>query len=771
MAKGKGKAPRNLQPKREKSISSKPARMLATAGNLAGSRSARILDAIRRDMEGKNKVFRKRRRNEEILALAYQDGTMLGGGDEAENLCENAFNLPYRYVRWLESQATAKDMVVKVSRDAGEGQLPGGPSDAETGAWLGEALKRIAYEGGLKRELRAAVGEVAGRGTSVLKIGYHEQEITYDQGQEVGKDAQSVIPEVLMERDVEAKDGQAHEEISAGLASMAQDPLVQSTLGTDGIAAMLARKDSHDVASRDEKVDTDSPKESTRLLRRRLWVQKRRVGEDVGWAHHVYDTEDTPFWWERVCPSVAECKKGSFAPLLSASFRSKVEGYDGRNVSGVAQGGQTLSTESMDSDARQAQSEDVLDDDERIVELYFVWFRRPDLLTGGVRKIVCAECPEEFVEADERNPNVYRDETGVEKCAIPGFYPFYDFTPIQPTLTVPARTLGIPLVAPGMPQFEKISEYNRLRTEAARRHSLRLYEIHPALKDNKRVQDALKNGEDGFAYVAAPGQVDSTGKLHPGVTPIQFTGNTAEIDREAAREEGDWVKVMGMPPAVLQGVGTAETATQETQGIAAGEREAGALLALIEDRLADVVAGLRGLARAFYDDEDWVALVGAQGAQVLQAWQKQTTDDGDKLSVTFGMRAEAQKTVDRKQMMEAVTLEQSQVEPITGLPKYNSDHLIEEIHRSLGAGPPKVDNTPLRQLQKLCMALAAQIQQLTGVNPLAPAGGGGGPPGSNGPNGPGNGPEGGPNKAEGNGPTQGNLNAGATRDTFSASAA
>lgn len=731
------------------------------AQGLRGSKAARMLSMIRRDMDLKGELMRARLRNEEILSLSYHDGSMtstVGGVADAQGLRSNALNLPYRYVRWLEAQATSKQMVVKVNRDAGEGQRPGGPADATTGMWTGIALARIAYEAGFKREIKSVMGEVAPRGTSVLRIGYHEQEISAAETAEVGKDPQSVIADVLGSGDVEAKPGQAHAEISQGLANMAQDPLVQANVGMEGVGAILERKASHDEAQfKAETKAAKMPKQSTRLLRHRIWMRKLRVGEDCGWSPYVYDVEDASEWWERHVWTVAEVKASS---LFTTAFKRKVQGYDGRNVSGVARGGKTASTDSMGADARQAQTEDVLDDDEKMVEWFSVWIRRPDMKSGGIRKMVCAETPEDFIEADESNPHV-NTETG--EGLIPGFFPFYDFTPILPPLTIPERTCGVPLIGVGMTHFERICEYNRLLHESGLRHSLRLYEIHPSLKDNKRLQDALKNGEDGFWYVAASGQTDSNGKVLPGVQPIQFSGNTLEVDRLAAREESMWIKVMGMPPAVLQGVGTANTATQDQQGIAAGEAESSALIAYFEDRVADVLSGMRGLMRGVYDDEDFVRLLGEEGAAVMKSWQTGTVDDGDAISVAFGAAALADRTVRTKQVMEAINVLAAQVDPVTGMPKYDYTALLDELMRMLDVGGLKLDSSMLAQLQQLAMvgkqALMAQQAQMSGGPDGAKS-----PPGSPGQA---NKPSAaGPNPSEGEGPQQGTLAAGARRGTM-----
>lgn len=753
------------------------------ADSLHGSKAARMLSSIRRDMDLKYRVFEPRRRNEEILSLAYNDGTMMGGSREWERLKQHSFNLPYRYARWIEAQATSKKLVVKVSRDAGAGQRPGGPSDAKTSPWVSKAIERVAYEAGFTRETRAVVGEMIPLGTSVIAIGYHQQAITAQQSAEVGKDAQSVIPEVLTaaqdsepvvgpdgvptmapvdETALEAKDGQAHAEIAEGLTAAASDPMLQASGGKQAVDALLARAQSH--------TDADYAQETQRLpivdvreRRHRIWMQKRRVGEDCGWSPSVYDIEDAGFWWDRRQMTVAEAK---VSPLFSENFkaaiaRGDVRGYDARNTSGVARGGQTPGTENMGSDARQAQSEDVLDEDERIVEYFILWCRRPEMKSGGLRKIVCAEFPDEFVEADEANPHI-DPETGFG--LIPGFYPFYDFTPLLSSLPVPERTCGLPPIGVGMPQFEQIQECNRMISESARRHAMRLYQLHPALKGKKRIQDALRNAEDGFSFVAEQAMVDVNGNMKAqGVLPIQFSGNTIDIERLRALLESDWIKVMGMPPAVLQGVGTAGTLGQDQMGLAAGERESGALVSYLEQRMGDVFAGIRGLMRGCYDTEDYVRLLGTEGATVMTAWAQGTDDYGDQITVTFGATAQAAEAVHRKQLMEAITLLRGIVDPTTGLPIYDTTDLIKELCRSLDVGDPQMDQSTLAQLQKLVVMLMSRPQAM---QPQTTTGPSGGPP-----SGPSNTTSsGGPNPSEGAAPDAMNIHAGASRGTVSSGA-
>ena len=721
-----------------------PLNRMTAMGDLEGSEAGRMLQVIRRDMDLKGELFKNRRRNEEILALSYQDGTTLGGATDWQNIRENSLNIPYRHNRWLEARATSKKMIVKVNRDAGEGQRPGGPADDKVGMWTGITLGRVAHIGGFRREMNAVIGEVEGRGVSVMKIGYHHEEITLAQTGEVGKNAQSVVPEVLDGGDTEAKPGQDHPEISKGLAAMAEDEMFQLAAGSEGVDAVLARKDSHDDAALKDETD-DSPIQNTRLIRRRVYMRKLRVGEDVGWAPWVYDVEDTPFWWERFVWTVAEVKAAKH--LFKRSFRRMVEGYDGRNVSEVFRSGKTPSTDSMGMDARQAQSEDVLTEDERFVEWFALWYRRPDMQAGGYRKIVAPEMPDEFVEADDSNPH-YDETTGT--MMIPDFYPFYEFAPILSSLTVPERTCAIPLIGASMPHFEKLAEYNRIRQEAALKGVTRISQFHPALKDNKQVIAAVENGEIFYGFISPDGLVGTDGKMLDAVKNYDFSNSDPEIDRQAAKEELNCLNMLGMPPSAYQGMGTAKTATQDAQGISASEGEADAVISYMETRMADVLCGMRGLIRGNYDDEDFQKLLGQEGAAVMKQWQTGTVDDGDEIIVTFGANAKAQEVVEKKQLMEAIALVRSAVEPLSGQPIYDEFVLIEELFRRLNVGAPKKSEAPFKALHQLVKQLAAKVEELTGENPLDQKGKQNGKPK-------------GPNPSEGAGPTQQNLGAGAAR--------
>jgi len=163
-----------------------------------------------------------------------------------------------------------------------------------------------------------------------------------------------------------------------------------------------------------------------------------------------------------------------------------------------------------------------------------------------------------------------------------------------------------------------------------------------------------------------------------------------------------------------------------------------------------MLAGIRGLMRGNYDDEDFIRMLGEEGAKVMKAWQIGTVDDGDEITAVFGANSQAQELADKKQLIEAISLKSAQVDPVTGLREYDIHPDIEELNRRFDLGAPKLNEGLVPALQQRVMQLEQMLQRLLGEA----EGGGASPTGT-----------GGPRPAEGDGPTQGNLLGGPLRGT------
>jgi hypothetical protein len=520
--------------------------------------SARKLCRIQDADKVIGRVMSGRTQFEDVISLRYwlnnQQGggatDIGGGGADEDGLRVYALNLPYRYCRWLEAQATGEPIVIKQPRDSGAGerqkvdpqtgQAIVSAGDAQTAEWVGRIITRALYEARYENELNAVIGECCGRGISFLAIGYHAESITRTTASEVGKDAQSIQVDVLTEGKVEAVPGQTGTEAAEGLRTIAGDRVVQANVGLSGVLRLLQRAGSHDVMAAKTEQDR-SPIASVRDIRRRIWVKKLRVGEDLFFDMTVADFQDVPLVVWRHVDTRAEFKRNT---LIREGAKRKIHGFPDRYQSGVTGTGQTASAALMSPDARQAAILSGENTDEWLVEWFECFEKRPDMAAGGIRYALCAEIPDEVISVDDDYP--YVDDEG--NCAIPGFYPFFDFAPLKPPVHQPERMLGVPLVAPGWTQFKKIQEFNKLRIESARRHSLRAYQMHPALKTEKKLKERLENGEDAVAFFAPAGLMGPDGKMAEAILPIQFTGNTQEIDRQAQREYGDWLRACP-PPA------------------------------------------------------------------------------------------------------------------------------------------------------------------------------------------------------------------------------
>lgn len=681
-------------------------------------------------------VFRGRYDYEEYLSLGYaEEGT---GGSAGIVRRRYTTNYAYRYQRWLEAQATGEPLVVKMPTDAGA--TAKAPGEEQTAESVSRLAMRAWQEAHADEELNAVVAECCGRGVSFLVIGYHQEAIRLPEAQEAGKDAQSIVVDVMKDGDVEPAEGQAHAEIAANLKGVVEDPGVQSNpnIGREQIVNVMVRALGHTHEAEKEEKDR-KPIRNVRPIRRRVWVRQMRAGEQILWDPSVSDMRDARWMAIRRVWTLAEVKASG---IFTDKFKANVKGEGALGSSAVMEGGQAPSASNQSSDARAAQSEEV-DEAERVVEWFEVWEARPNMRAGGVCYALSGEFPEEIVSKDDQNP--YVDEQGVG--LIPGFYPIFDFAPLRSTLPQPERTAGIPLTAPGWVHIKRIQEFNRLRVAAARRHSIGAHQLHPSLRGNNRLLEAFKNGESDIAFFAPSDLLNTDGQMMPAVLTIQFTGDSSEIEKQIAYEESAWVKVQGMPPAHLTGQGQAETATQEQIGVSAGESEMANIVKRMEQRVADVVFGLLGLMRGFYDDEDFIDLVGLESAKFVKAWLD-SPHAGDRPQVRFGLRATREEAVAKKQLMEAIQLVRSLVDPLTGEQQYEDAPLVEALFRKLELGKPQPKQmTQKDQLAKLGMqVLQAQKAQA-----------GQGQPSQNVQSQPG------PRPSEGAGPTQANMEGGVRR--------
>lgn len=683
----------------------------------------------------------------------YANALGLRDSDTGHKTRRTSVNLSFRYMQRLTAEVTGQPLHVKMSRDAGAGQsMMGEPpgeaiGDEAVAEWVEIGVSRVLYEAGTQRETDACVVDLCAYGVTGSWIGYHADVVGLDEAREASKDvsgdpvsdpeqepiepAESNIVAETLAGDTEAKPGQDHRAI----ATMLRDAAAQIPAGADmnAMAALQMRAQSHDaMAAKEAKAKTGE----ARVIQRKIWEKRGIVGFDTFWHPSVHDFEDSPWVCRRVLVPLWSFRTWG---EIKAKYRKAAKGVADRYRPTVESPGKTTPS------PEEAKG----DPSEKYVECYVFWIREPWRPDGGRRTIACPEFRGEWIQEDDSNP--YIDDDG--RPLIDGFFPFFYCAPLLPPMEDPKRTLGMALIEPGAETEDRINEFLQTILAHYKRHGFRLYFLHPLLKNKKRIKEALRRGEDGMSFDAPEGVKDAKDMANL-VVPVQFSGQAEQMERMLAKLIEFWRIEQGFPAASLLGTAQADTATQETIGVEAGNNELGVIAGRIEDFVAAKARGVLGLMRGFYQTEKMRELLGAEGSAAWDLYRK-TATAGDRLTVKLGARAARSEAVSIEQLMKAIEVDRTTLDPVLGVRTLDEMPLIEELHRGLKAGKPKKLPQDALMAQQIIGSLMAENEALKGGP------GGGSPPGGK-PSGGGGGRA--PNDGDG-APTKANLNSGARRDT------
>lgn len=736
----------------------------------------RMLARIQRDKRQIMQVMDRREKYARVLSLSYNDEDddeiTQHQAQDGKDFRRHSENYSYRFMRYLMSQVAGEPLHIRTDRDAGPDQgEQGSPGDNTVGTWVDEVYRRTAFEADLERELKMLVGACTAYGCGALSSGYLDGAARREAIVEASKDHDQVIEDVLRRGDLKAKRGQNHEKIQYHLRALVSD---SEDLTPEQKMALVKRAQSHDVmAELEAKIakmgkndDIDHRSRDWRLADQNVWSRFRFVGPEVVFDMTVTDIRDTMYRAELVRVPLDQFKKSD---LYTKSAKSKAEGK-GRLF------------RSMLDDKEQTPSpttNQLMESDEgKVVETWVIWIRRPDMRSGGIRRIVSPELPGMWIQASEEYPYVVDDVQEFQHKSgdtieidgpdhgapsSPNWWPIHICAPLVPPVSTPESMLGTPLISPGWAQQIEINQLAAIDYAKAKRAIRIFIGDRTAIKDGDRkaVENKVMAGQDG-AFIWVTG---AQGKnLSEVVSSLDFRGSAPEVGQQREKATLVWGQVNGMPPSVLQLVGTADTATQDAQGISQGQAEMRLITDEFQLAAAYVIRFWAGIIRENYSEERLRRLLGSKAAGVVMDW-KHTALDGDRISVRLGPRAKSEEAVDRKQLMEAIQLIQTVLVDDIGAPRVNVMPLVEELVRSFGLGSLDAFQTDpedpryqqvlkvLDSFAKLLQELEQRIGQATGSGTSNQAGGGGTP----GPN-----AQFSPTSAA---PESGTLNAGARRDT------
>ncbi len=636
----------------------------------------RRIRAFKKGLYGRVKDTRKKFRD--ALSLRFFDDESDWNG-AADNFKLHSVNYSYRYISWFQASATGEEPVIKSPRD-GEG-------DEVFAEMVDRLLLRVVKEAGAMKQLRDVIPELGWLGCSSMWYGFHARLLTREAAVAASQSSIDVVDAATMDGDETVLPDQDHDSIQALLRERAR-----AQVDPEEAVRLRALAQEHDLAE-EERVESQI---ETHVVDHHIWTRLGRVGIDTFWDHTVVDVDDADWMVQRVLLDVEEAQNH---PALKKSLRMKLKGMP-------------LSKDKE----REGGGSDSEDADDRRVELFIAWDKR-----NRRRHYLSPEMETKYLEVDDKNP--YVDDEGRE--LIPGFFPCEIFNPLRPPVYDPIRTLATPLIAPGWPQQLEANQLRTMSIARAKRHSARNYIMHPLFKGPSAaaIRSWLSAGLDGGVWNAPAGTegVD----LRKLIVPIEFGNDNGEITVQEAKVEADWIKVMGMPYAELTSVATAETATQESIGIAAGKNQAEDVIKQIEATFARVCEGIRGLVRGFYPIERIAGLVGRrytdpkvnmetgeEEPSILDRWRVSSLE-GDALQVRFGVRAKSDDAVRTKQIMEGIAVAREEIEPTTGLPRIETLHAVQELFAGpLDLGKAREVDPNLEAMRQKIVGLAQEVERL-----------------------------------------------------------
>lgn len=738
-----------------------------------------MLARIQRDKRLIQATMDKREKYAKVLSLSYNDedddNITQHQAQDGKDFRRHSENYSYRFMRYLMSQVAGEPLYIRTDRDAGPDQIEEGtPGDNKTSEWVDEAYRRTAYEADLEREMKLLVGACTAYGCGALSAGYMDGAQRREAIVEASKDHDQVIEDVLKDGDLKAKRGQQHEKIQYHIRALVNE---SQDLTPEQKMALVKRAQSHDVMAEFEAKlakmkpgdEMDHRSRDWRLADQNVWSRFRYIGSEVVFDMTVMDHRDTMYRAEKVMVPIAQFKKSD---LYTAAAKKEAEGK-GRMFRSMLDDKEQTPTNTTNQ---------LLDSDEgKVVETWVVWIRRPDMRAGGVRRIVSPEIPGKWIHATEEYPYVVDDVQefeGEEGATVeidgpdhgapssPNWWPIYICAPLRPPVNTPEAMLGVPLISPGWAQQIEINQLAAIDYAKAKRAIRIFIGDKTGLDDGarKEIENKVMSGQDGAFIWVTGAQGKNLSEL---VSSLDFRGSAPEVGQQREKATLVWGQVNGMPPSVLQLVGTADTATQDEQGISQAQAEMRLITDEFQLAAAYVIRFWSGIIRENYSEERLRRLLGSKGADVVMSW-KHSALDGDRISVLLGPRARSENAVDRKQLMEAIQLISTVLVDDIGAPRVDVMPMVEELVRSLGLGSLEAfstnpDDPRYQQVLRVLDSFAKLLQELeqrvgaaTGSGTSNQAAGGGTP---------------GPDaqfSPSSQAPESGTLNAGARRETVSA---
>jgi len=284
-----------------------------------------------------------------------------------------------------------------------------------------------------------------------------------------------------------------------------------------------------------------------------------------------------------------------------------------------------------------------------------------------------------FLQVDEAYPYVDIEGRSVIKPMgdHPGFFPLACDPVLKPVRKSPNQILGIPILSPGLPQQLEIIKLISAYLGAVKRASAGIY-IH---KLDPEIVKIVKLSIDGTMIEVG----DEVENIKEAIQQVEWKPPSPELFMQIDKEISRFSITMNFPMAEITSQPSADTATQEQMGLVQGSLGINELLRKFEVLYGQQTAIARAFVQHYYPDETLIQVGGPSAIAVREGWRKLGIPP-EIPGVRFASKAKDQNPVRVRQLMELYNVASQQIDPATGFPKFDVDHLIQEAALTLGIG-------------------------------------------------------------------------------------
>jgi len=556
-----------------------------------------------------------------------------------------------RWLKWVESQAFDFRPEIKYPRYS--------TPDTKYGDMMGELLTRVGDECNEMREWRGTIADAATDGCFAIWYGVDADAVD----QTTLHDSQKPIGQIVAEGAAGAtvaRPGQDHamvSEVALDQALGGEDPESQfnakmGVLGPGGEEQqenLLRTASAHDVAKDKE---SKAPRDWKRM-RSAVWCQRRPVGECTLWDPDADDFEDARWVARKFTQNIdiarsSPAYKPSIAALLEPGVWREGHGH-------VAPADESAQTKGVQSNK---------------IAIWEIWDRLYN------ERHYITQDQKSFLEKSARDPHAY--DNG--KPGVRGFIPCVIEAPQKPVASSPRRPYGIPTAAIGYPAQRLLIELATHNLDAVKKLTVRQWTYDEDI--DAESLEVMQSGITGRG-IKRPTGYDGNGLDI--VTPLNYGNVPPEVFQQVMWAKNEMAALLAWPISQMTGSPVADTATAEQISVTAGSAQLGDFIRCLEDSFARGQMIKRDLIKRWYSDGQIDELLGDEHLEGWRLW-KASPVKGDRIEVIFEPRTRGEDAVRRKQIGDVLMLAMEMKYPGTELPRYETDHLMQEWVRLHGLG-------------------------------------------------------------------------------------